>query len=187
MKAVLMSIQPRWCREIWLGRKTVEVRKSFPQAKDLPYPFKVYIYCTKEKPWLVDIIKEGDVVGYGNDEPHKGSPIFITAPSGEYMETWEQGHVIGEFICDNIESLSLHHKDAKMGYRQPLMGCTCVPTKDLYEYGKSANGGLKELYGWHISGLRKYKEFAPGELSFFGLKRPPQSWCYVKALQSWED
>ena len=43
MKAVLISIKPNWCKLIWSGMKTVEVRKTRPK---LETPFKVYIYCT---------------------------------------------------------------------------------------------------------------------------------------------
>ena len=49
-KAVLISIQPKWCELIASGKKTVEVRKSKP---NLDPPFKVYIYCTKApKGWV---------------------------------------------------------------------------------------------------------------------------------------
>ncbi|MGN0539812.1 MAG: ASCH domain-containing protein [Candidatus Fimenecus sp.] len=44
-KAVLMSIQPRWCELIANGKKTLEVRKTKPK---LSTPFKVYIYCTND-------------------------------------------------------------------------------------------------------------------------------------------
>ena len=43
MKAVLISIKPNWCKLIWSGMKTVEVRKTRPK---LETPFKAYIYCT---------------------------------------------------------------------------------------------------------------------------------------------
>lgn len=45
-KAIIMSIHPQWCTLIAGGYKTVEVRKSRPK---LETPFKVYIYCTKDK------------------------------------------------------------------------------------------------------------------------------------------
>ena len=49
-KAVLISIQPKWCELIVNGKKTIEVRKSRPK---LETPFKCYIYCTKApKGWL---------------------------------------------------------------------------------------------------------------------------------------
>lgn len=43
-KAVLISIQPKWCELIASGKKTVEVRKNKPK---LETPFKCYIYQTK--------------------------------------------------------------------------------------------------------------------------------------------
>ena len=45
MKAVLISIQPKWVDKIVSGRKTVEVRKSRPKFNA---PFKCYIYETKQ-------------------------------------------------------------------------------------------------------------------------------------------
>ena len=44
MRAVLISIQPKWCELIASGKKTVEVRKTKPK---IDAPFKCYIYCTK--------------------------------------------------------------------------------------------------------------------------------------------
>ncbi len=44
-KAVLISIQPKWCERILNGEKTVEIRKTKPKIET---PFKVYIYCTKD-------------------------------------------------------------------------------------------------------------------------------------------
>lgn len=46
MKSVLISIHPRWCNLIASGKKTIEVRKTYPK---LPTPFICYIYCTKER------------------------------------------------------------------------------------------------------------------------------------------
>ena len=46
MKAVLMSIKPKWCELIAQRKKTIEVRRTKPK---LNVPFKVYIYCTKRE------------------------------------------------------------------------------------------------------------------------------------------
>lgn len=40
-KAVLLSIQPKWCGLITLGKKTIEVRKTRPSIET---PFLCYIY-----------------------------------------------------------------------------------------------------------------------------------------------
>lgn len=42
MKSILMSIQPKWVEKIISGEKTIEVRKTAPKE----VPFKAYIYCT---------------------------------------------------------------------------------------------------------------------------------------------
>ena len=58
-------------------------------------------------------------------------------------------------------------------------------TRDHLEYLENRYGiEIKRIkytfYGWHISDLKIYD--TPKELSDFGLKRPPQSWCYVEEL-----
>lgn len=76
-KAVLISIQPDWCKKILSGEKTVEVRKTRPK---LETPFKVYIYCTKTaEGWLRTIPVQG----------------------------WQRmdGFVIGEFTCYKIDTI----------------------------------------------------------------------------------
>ncbi len=45
MKAVLISIRPKWCEKITNGEKTIEVRKTRPKMKP---PFKCYIYQTEK-------------------------------------------------------------------------------------------------------------------------------------------
>lgn len=179
MKAVLMSIQPKWCELIASGKKTIEVRKTKPK---LETPFKVYIYCTQ---------------CFANFRTKtKRSEMWLAEPlnslvKGRYLGN---GKVIGEFICDYILS---HCEMANADIAEEM---SCVPRADILEY---SNG--KEVYGLHISDLVIYDE--PKELSEFkkinrecwyadlGLAkrdcpecknaecfvtRPPQSWCYVE-------
>lgn len=84
MKAVLLSIQPKWCDLIAGGKKTIEVRKT---KASLGTPFKVYIYETKgrtDTPWVDE---EGHLIFKG------------------------RGMVIGEFTCDRIIPLSITYND----------------------------------------------------------------------------
>ena len=168
MKAVLISIQPKWVAKIANGKKTIEVRKTVPQCD---VPFKCYIYCTKDKyEWLYRV----DNNGYGNPQ------------------SWH-GKVIGEFVCDNAEWMSMRDCDK-----------ACMTLKEAVDYGKG-----KKLYSWHISDLKIYDK--PKELSEFfkpcptkekgdclncdcladndyggictnNLTRPPQSWQYVEEI-----
>lgn len=194
-KAVLLSIQPRWCGLIASGKKTIEVRKTKPKIET---PFKCYIYQSKSKDTLIYVMKDGDE-DYG--VIYHGKPVFIKTYS-KYSNPYEQ-KVIGEFVCDAIIS-HCEMANADIAEHQGR-----IRREQLFEYSNGA-----ELYGWHISNLKIYD--TPKELSEFGtlcdedcpncefwkydmvnqherdmdctnssyplrpLKRPPQSWCYVE-------
>ena len=97
MKAVLISIRPKWVEKIASGEKTLEVRKTRPK---LETPFKCYIYCTEAKKRLVTILKDGDE-NYG--EIHHGKPVFIKVEEGSVCDMWgKRQKIVGEFVCDTI-------------------------------------------------------------------------------------
>lgn len=182
-KAVLISINPKWCELIANGKKTIEARKNKPK---LYAPFKCYIYCTK-----------------GNLKvPHE--LLEIHGPDGKIRKT--NGMVMGEFVCDNICPISILDNGAIQNWNFYDLQASCVPYDDLAAY----IGVGKTGYGWHISDLLIYDK--PKPLSMFykecalldntglcwecenavgeecdcavngrlHLARPPQSWCYVE-------
>lgn len=189
MKAVLISIQPKWCELIASGKKTVEVRKTKPK---LETPFKVYIYCTNEK----------------------GRAFFTKGENGNYNPARiGNGKVIGEFVCDKITPLfnvattswsllagNVHE------YAKSLVRMARLTEEEMHSYAKRKN-----CYAWHISDLviydkprelgefRRYPRtehcgFGKCELCRHGdynqlddewfcrnyIARAPQSWCYVE-------
>ena len=76
MKAILISIRPKWVEKIASGEKTIEVRKTAPKE----VPFKAYIYMT-----------HGDAsikLGNGMTCHHSGGMC-----------------VIGEFVCDKVDEI----------------------------------------------------------------------------------
>lgn len=163
MKAVLISIQPKWCELIASGKKTVEVRKTRPKINT---PFKCYIYCTKAKNF-------NDIL------------TFAEYKNGEYMgDYYTNGNVIGEFMCDCLISLKAdNHIQAY--YNNTIK--TCLTDAEIVQY---ANNG--RLYYWNISDLVIYdKPKELSEFNHCGVNyhynppitRPPQSWCYVESLQ----
>lgn len=171
MKAVLMSIRPTWAQAIDRGEKTVEVRKTFPDFHILSCPFKVYLYCTQGKGKLITILRDGDE-NYGTI--YRGKPVFITHPEGGYGSRVSRKTVFGEFVCDCAEVLNELFVDGlSRSYHFPYNGDACLTMHELEVYGKA-----KRLWGWHISDYKWYRE--PKSLADFGLKRPPQSWCYVE-------
>lgn len=166
-KAVLISIQPKWCELIASGRKTVEVRKTKPKLKP---PFKCYIYQTKGKEKLIDT-NSGYAGIFGREQK-----------------------VIGEFVCDKIEYFNSATSEFAYSVAPSDIPCTlpmseekaletcyqqgCLSINDVISYFGEEDW---EAYFWHISDLKIYDE--PIELSEFGLKRPPQSWCYVEECE----
>ncbi len=197
MKAVLISIQPKWCELIANGKKTVEVRKTKPKLKT---PFKVYIYCTQAK---MPIRDNGRILMYEDDlaiTNRWGQGKRVENPCGAMMdgELFLNGKVIGEFVCDTITEYECSAK----GNGELATTCgTCLTYDEIINY---CNGN--ELYGWHISDLVIYDK--PKELSEFKsaatygrkmrmqhfgkdpccvndyrLTRPPQSWCYVEEVK----
>lgn len=189
MKAVLISIQPKWCELIASGKKTVEVRKTKPK---LETPFKCYIYCTSSNVHECLMQNEGGVkLIYACN--------YKTAiPCGGHIAN---GKVIGEFVCDRIDngilSKSYFVDSINIGYDQ-----TCVSIDEVAKYLDAYGAyGAYEFYGWHISDLviydkpKELREFRSYNVSTyideeFGLpmptheiKRPPQSYMYVEELR----
>ena len=211
MKAVLISIQPKWCELIANGKKTVEVRKIKPRLKT---PFKVYIYCTKGRG---DCLWRWGGIWYDTQDPnHRPNRL--------------DGKVIGEFVCNEIEELrydalemtymARKYRDINLLNEEFFKG-TQVTYQEAYDYCEGMTFDEEDtdyFYGWHISDLVIYDK--PRELSEFyyppekycekdlcglcpkyevpsyeygevdfdcewkkPIERPPQSWMYVEALQ----
>lgn len=187
-KAVLISIQPKWCKDIANLIKRIEVRKKAPK---LQTPFKAYIYCTQAKNEFEQLLLHlGDNWRLGN------------------------GKVIGEFVCDKVDTYDYHKGLTKFGGELGLPIGTydsymifeddykamCLTYDEVKGCGKG-----KTLYGLHISQLKIYdKPKKLGEFKncaypkakclntkceYWGYSgcekriiRPPQSWCYVEEL-----
>lgn len=126
-KAVLISIQPKWCELIASGRKTIEVRKTKPK---IPTPFKCYIYCTKSKD---KIFWQNKLYRYIDDRSHN---IFDKPLNGK---------IIGEFVCDAIIT------DRTFGHDPLFNAMSCMSDTEIAAYCTK-----NKMYGWHISDLKIY-------------------------------
>jgi predicted transcriptional regulator len=210
MKKILISVRPKWCEKIChvIGKeeagkpiyeKRIEVRKSAPKE----VPFKAYIYCTKDKPYLYRI----------DDDNNFELTNTLRPKTYEYVKDYNEqnGKVIGEFICDKTERFSVGSLRS-----DDIEKLACLSYNEMINYfykpeeldGKT----VKQGFAWHISDLKIYDK--PKELSEFYtiaesgsdcccgcvwhetplfempcrtctgerkyLYRPPQSWCYVE-------
>lgn len=199
MKAVIISIRPKWCEKILNGEKRVELRRTRPKLKP---PFRCYIYCTKGK------------------RPHEDF-MMTDWPKPQF---YGDGKVVGEFVCYRIDSLArigydgsgemprytILTADARIRPAKELFQMACLTESEAEDYLNGRYG-----FGWHITDLRIYD--APRELNEFWrecpeyselstncwtcenvcgdgdetdcntdgrlyLRRPPQSWCYVEEM-----
>ena len=169
---IVLSIRPKWVEKIANSEKTIEVRKTRPK---LDTPFKCYIYCTLQ-----------------------GCNEFFRVDLGRDVAKWNRGKwadrkgkVIGEFTCDAITRVNIcGFWDDSGKQLDNRLKETCLTSKEFCDYL-----GEKVGYGWHISDLRIYD--TPRELSEFtglrntrfgaapyDIKRAPQSWCYVEAIDN---
>lgn len=126
---------------------------------------------------------------------------------GSYSEWINKNRmrVVGEFVCDKVMFLApLGLRGFEM--REEILKLICLTNDDLNAYG-----GLKTLYGWHISKLKLYDK--PKDLREFCIPcktncedckkplfydcwkekgkikvvtRPPQSWQYIELLKEYE-
>lgn len=184
MKAVLISIQPKWVEKIANGKKTIEVRKTAPKN----VPFKAYIYCTTGKPYLYRV----------DDDDNFELTNTLRQKIDEYVKDYnaQNGKIIGEFVCGKIEDFKCasvpYKKENNLGYghfvdngvykvngwfegvvfeRNDKYIDTMLKNKELSEMCLSAQqlfdyiGIGKHFYGWHISDLKIYDK--PKELSEF--------------------
>ena len=178
-KAVMLSIRPKWVEKIASGEKTIEVRKTKPK---LETPFKCYIYCTLPKYPHEDFI--------ATDYPR---PQFYGG-----------GKVVGEFTCERIALIAYDGGELSSTTNAAFSPATCLTQSEIIAY----IGDKGRCYGWHMSDLRIYD--TPRNLSEFrratdpcgschaeytwecrdckkmggDIKRAPQSWCYVEAIDN---
>lgn len=181
-KAVLLSIRPKWCEKIARGEKTIEVRKTKPK---LETPFKCYIYCTMDHPYISVSCGELDKLNYRTNTVGRCN-----------------GKVIGEFTCERIALIAYDGGELSSTTNAAFSPATCLTQSEIIAY----IGDKGRCYGWHMSDLRIYD--TPKELSEFKtlcrvdadccacpyynytkmdcdgrvIGRPPQSWCYVEAM-----
>lgn len=159
MKSVLLSIKPKWCELIANGQKTIEIRKTRPK---IDTPFKVYIYCTKDKmnrtheKYLHTSNKVGVLLGWDNPND---CDITVQPENYTYKAYSCVGKVIGEFVCNEIIFLGNITTDEwkylvgdKHEYHKKLVTeCACLSEIEVLKYGNQ-----KSCYAWCISNLKIY-------------------------------
>ena len=192
MNEILISIQPKYVRDIVHEIKTLEIRKTRPKC-DLPC--KVYVYCTK------------NTKQYFND---------IKCCESWMMDSDDLGKVIGEFTLNKIDQYE--EKDLFEGMDEISDSIVERRSRVWIDVLLKYKGDKEYLYGWNIDNFKRYDKSK--ELSEFGmlcmgesywkcencdyyylestedgryeeclcnnikpLKKAPQDWCYVEEIK----
>lgn len=188
MKAILMSIQPKWCEKIVNGEKTIEVRKTRPK---LETPFKVYIYCTKGKEVLVtnklvswtkevigefvcDMIEEFQIKGALGVRFKRFTALYETCLKVKEMRDYAGNSPI--LYGWHISELKIYDKPKELGefYKS-------LPKKVLEEGDYDCRKDWDVLCADAPEGSEYCAECIYG--GRVQITRPQQSWCYVEELE----
>ena len=173
MKAIIQAYSPKELERIARGEQTVKVCKTAP--KDTP--FKVYMYCTKERltrvPSMYAYLHKNEpraCAEYGTIETWGEIGDVIVNPhlASEHVSFGMHGKVVGEFVCDKvieygydvIACAKFEVNGAYVKEENRYNAGACLSEEEMYEYSKG-----KPLRGLHISELKIYDK--PKELGEF--------------------
>lgn len=77
--------------------------------------------------------------------------------------------IVGEFTCDDARTIT--------GNYEEIAAESCLQSCQIKSY---AHG--KVIRAWEVSNPVQYEKLR--ELEYYGIKRPPQSWCYLESSMS---
>ena len=156
MKAVLLSVRPKWCCKMEDGLKSIEARKDFPRK--IQPPFRCFIYMS------------GGYVPIASKL--FGQNGFVV---GEFM---------CDQICYVLAYPSQFAFHA-LFYKSALKdACLTMDEAEKYSGGKTVYGWHISGLTFYDKPMElsefSTKEDCGGYIKWRTLKRPPQSWCYVE-------
>ena len=203
MKAILISIRPKWIAKILNGEKTIEIRKTAPKCD---FPIDVYIYCTKSAPylhpWMEPVFTDpGEPRGIGRGvwkiEWHIDKTKWYMSRNGKVVAKFTLNGI--DKFTEGLSEFEFEHltpgEIARSGrpYYKKALERACLTDEELRRYAPD-----KSFYAWYIEELVIFDgpmDLAEvdypnpsgtryvGQRSLNGLpskKHPPQSWCYVE-------
>lgn len=172
MKAIMISIKPRWCALIMNGDKTIEVRKNKVLANAIQKSIDengyadIYVYCTKDE----SLIYTDGIDARGYYEDYK----YYSSYKGD-MDDIGSGRVVFKFRCREVKEIPWQnglHELGQQSFSDFLNKCY-LRYFELKDYLNNKNG-----YAIYISDLEIFDE--PKELGEFRRKEAPQNFCYVE-------
>jgi len=188
MKAIMISIKPKWCAKIMNGEKTIEVRKNKALANAIQklideYGYaEIYVYCTKSS------LKVSGKYGYKKELVVNGNVV--------------NGKVPFKFRCYKVEEIiSAETIGVPMCFthnlfEKDLCKKSCLTPYDFNDYLKGKIGYAIHIRNLEIfdrpkelSEFKFYKKFVSYDYTYtrkyieyelHPLTKAPQNFCYVE-------
>lgn len=184
MKAILISIKPKWVAKILNGEKTIEIRKTMPKCA---LPIDVYIYCMKDKKYELCYPTNFDNKLLVYDKVVNGKVVakFTLNNIDEYCCEFHEEPLFDKDACyqsillvdrdhdfpEADEYIDLHasneegDNDEEVVKESKFLQQCCLTLTEIKQYA----GKTETMYGWHISNLEIFNK--PKELSEFQQRR----------------
>ena len=124
MTKIMLSVQPKWCVLIAVGKKKIEVRTTVPNT----LPCEVLMYQTKKK-WIYKLLKK------------------LGLYQGKVIGKFTIGHVDKLYHKQWVNQGSETYTTEDFG-NNDILERACLDIVELCAYGKG-----KPLYAWHIDNL----------------------------------
>lgn len=176
--AIIIALSPNDIGKILSGHMKSVIFKKIPK---LSPPYKVYIYCTKDKHKTLWECTGPNSYRYTDERSHN---LFDRSLNGT---------VIGEFICNSIDEISINivHDDKFLMDKTSFenMNRACLTPEQLHDLIRDKFAGA-----WRLSELKEYKPAK--QLSDFtykindsvghitSLTRSPVGWQYVQNIDN---
>ncbi len=179
MKAVLISIRPKWVKKILAGEKTLEIRKTRPRMET---PFKCYIYCTNSGVAMGMWGKHGKVVGeFLCDKITWLTHVGFSRGPGVRLAAMKDMYTIDDAFDFSRSFLTMtqieKYLDGGDGYAWHISDLKIYDTlKELNEFRNWKKCKSCSKSGYESTACI-YDENCMGSAA---ITKAPQSWCYVE-------
>lgn len=170
MKAIMISIKPKYVADILNGKKTIEIRKTLPKC-DLP--IDVYIYCTKDKKYANLINRGGFLTGMVVAK----FTLNMVEPIAQYDGNEERYFTKSLWETELFEKSCLGLEEMRNYIHNHYGYAWHIDNLVIFDKPKE----LKEFYVYSHSIIGTNIQ---GETTSFEILKPltkaPQSYCYIK-------
>ena len=195
MKAIMISIKPKWCALMMNGDKTVEVRsgtalyKATQKLIDEYGYAEFFVYNTRDERYRLD--KELNGKYFVWDTKSKDYPFDKTRNRHYFF-----GKVVFKFRCYKVEEIKyqsvfeenpFHFLKEKSGYGSDTLYAdefiknTCLTNKELKQYLNTDKPKELSEFNSHITRVYINNKLAMTQRT--NLSKAPQSMCYIEVKE----